>query len=1390
MHTTNPERNMPPNTTPVVRSHPVLNQPGMRWLQKIRPVWLLIPVAAVSFVALSTSSAPNIPEINLSADPLYSPNASDKPALALALSVEFPTVGAQYVQNPNTPRDNSYSNSNEYIGYYDAEACYSYNNSPTETPASGLTAADYKRFDRIGAATSRKCADAFSGNFLNWASSSAMDMLRMSLTGGDRYIDTPTQTILQRAVLPDGLPRHFWNHANFPGKQLLRAGGRSGSNFFGAVPQVLVNAAGSNNIWVVNTLNKIYFGTAQVGTNSGSANSYSLGGSALNSDGFFYARVQVCGVDSANVLLDARDYGLCKQYPAGNYKPTGAIQKYSDQVRLAVFGYLMDQAETRYGGVLRAPIKYVGPKTYDVNGVDNTASNGNPNQEWDSNTGVFISNPDGNTSVASVSGAYLSGVISYVNRFGRTGAVPGRYKSFDPLSELYYETLRYLQGLPPRAESTNSITPEMYDGFPVTTAWTDPYGGGRSNTGNYSCLKSNIVVIGDKNTNDRDAGGRLNRISSDVPNNIPDIQAWLATVRSFENNDSSATYIDGQGIARNTVNPNVANGTSPSGVKAQIMGLAYWARTHDIRGSSWTGNTAAQRPGLRVKTFVFDVNENGLSSNVNDRRTGNLLFMAAKYGGFETDPSNTALNPFNTGGNPFKRDEGTNDNRVWQDTDPRVSRQGEANTYFLQSDARSVLSSFDDIFSRASTSARSIAGGAIQSRNLTQVGSTIYQGTFDTSSWSGDLVALPVTVSSTNVVGIGSTARWNAATRLSALSAPATSRNIIVGNSGASASTAVDFKWATIGTTYQGLLNKVSPNSADDGLGQDRLNWLRGDTSKEGSPFRSRGRLTNGLKNLMGDVINSGVSYSGIPTSSINDAGYSTFYNANLARTPAVFVGANDGMLHAFNGDTGDELFAYIPSWLVPKLSALTSSSFADNHQSYLDGTPTVAEAVVASEWKTVLVAGTGGGGRGVFALDVTTPSAFTKSNVMWEFTNADDIDMGYVTGRPQILKMRTSAVGETPSYKWYAVVASGVNNYTTAVASTYSSGSPALFLLDLSKPAGTAWALGSNYHKISLPIDTVVSASNAIGLINFRAALGPAREVTLVFMGDLHGNLWKLDFTDFGTADWNLGKLSYFKQGTSNIPIPMFVAKDSAGTIQPITAAPSVIHGPAADTAYVVVGTGKYLENPDKTSTAIQSVYMLYDNGTTTVDASPARTATSAISNRKRLKSGSVNATAGTITFPGFILGRARTNTDSDNPRSGWRFDFPNSRERQIGGSTVFGDNLIFGSLIPGITSDSACASGGGGGNQYTVNIAGGNGSSVGSTVGILGEPLVAEIGSATAYTASDSSGRRTKTITSQVFQQGSDGVAAGNTKTRTVTAGRLSWRQINNYQDLKNSP
>ena len=1460
-----------------------------RWM--LAPVALLTAGALVSLAVVGADAPPNIRAANIATDPLYAATQGDKPALALALSVEFPTVGAQYVDVPNTNEDASYSPSNEYLGHFNSETCYRYVDTPTETPAAGKTATDYKRFQISGAATGRRCGDGFSGNFLNWASSSAIDMLRVALSGGDRSIDETGLTILQRAVLPNGDPTCMWNSNNFPAKKLLK--GKDG-DYAGAIPQAMIKATkGADSVWVANTLNRIYFSTTK-GGNCNATGTYNLsgpdatlamdtpvskngplpkptppacaaesgtctsstvkeiwygagnrwmvapfrgtvgcnnatftdpasgvgkscyifdyagswtppgsGGTPLNSEGLFYARAEVCN-KSGSDLVDQRDFNLCTRYPNGNYKPTGTIQKYNDQLRLAAFGYALEQTLSwdgnkggRYGGVLRAPMKFVGPRTYDVTGGENTPTGGNPATEWDALTGIYRDNPDGDTTFG------VSGVINYLNKFGRTGPTPGRYKQYDPASELYYESLRYLQGLPPspaavaNLDLTNASQKAFYDGFPIYRDWKelDPYGGARARTSDYSCLKSNIALIGDINTWDSRYGtgnnGNSRMATTDIAKNVPDIEHWISVVQAFEK-AQAMSYVDGQGVTRTTSNPNAAN-SAPNTRGPQTYGLAYWAHTHDIRGAAWTDQPDKQRPGLRVKSYFFDVNEYGGSSGAAGRRKNNQYFTAAKYGGFNSQPSLDASIPYNTQGNPFYDTTGTADNNVWQDP----ANPNEAQTYFLQSNARGVLAAFDKIFSDAASAQRSIAGAAAASSNLTQSGSYVYQASYDTSNWTGDVQAFTVKVGSDNAtIDMTNGAVWSAENELAnRLLAGTPARNIVVGKRGANPSpVATLFTTGAIEPALQADLNRYSPTAAEDGLWQDRVAYLRGSKAKEGSPFRRRYRA-------LGDIVNSGVQYVGAPSPSrsLGD-GYADFATAAKDRTTAVYAGVNDGMLHAFNAKTGSELFAYIPSWLGSKLSALTDPGY--RHQTYVDATPVIGDAKVgsgstATDWKSVLVSGSGGGGRGVFALDVTDPSDFGPSKVMWEFTEANDRDMGYVLGKPRIVRMKTSAPSATTTtYRWFAMVPAGVNNYVKKDASDDNfsrTGAPTIFLLALDKPAGTEWtSTGSspNYYKITLPFDAATAVNNPTGVLNLEAYMNGNGVTEYVYAGDLHGRVWALDFTAFGTEGWTAGQLSRFNTGSAGLltAYPMFIARDSGGAFQPISAAPTILQGADADKHFIGFGTGKYFETGDAKTTAQNTYYVLYDNGSGS--ASGGTSGVVGIQGRGRLRqvtsdtSGNLNPTSA------FTWGRATSDGDTSR-RSGWYYDMPATGERVVYDSVYLPltTKAAFSSLIPdSATTPGVCSVSGGTGNSYYVDLLAGTGKRLASTVGILGQPMVMFNDEGTTETKADSTGRRMRTRPIILGQQGSKGIDAKKVADETYPVGRLSWRQINNYLELHN--
>lgn len=1504
--------------------------PIARWIGG--PVVLAAAVA--TFISHGQVTSPPAPTpVNLSPEPLYARGARAKPTLTLALSVEFPTVGAQYVSTPGATTDDTYSPNNEYIGYFHAGSCYEYYN--------GSSATD-RYFRRTGAATNRTCTGGFSGNFMNWATSSAIDILRFGLTGGDRVIDTDSLTVLQRAVLPNtGVSGNFWNGSNFPAK-ILRT-----TYIAGAVPSSLVGSH-TGDIYVANCLNKVHFGTQATGSCATPGNNSNLGtpsggstfalgpvssvvttlpgtwstkcadeggtctfsglkevaygttgsgggwitmpvssttgiacsnnmtgtfndpkpgvvkecrvrdytgtwtppsgSTALTVDGFFYSRVRVCESDGSGALLDPRA-DLCLRYPNGKYKPVGNLQKSADNIRVAAFGYINDASLDRYGGVLRAPMKYVGPRSYDS--TFSLSQTANPVQEWDPATGVFARNPDASIlpSGTPVSGSdsnwpgqQMSGVINYLNQFGRTGTA-GQYKTHDPVGELYYESLRYLQGLPPTSGTTSATSPTHgsttanWDGFPVYDTWLstsvpDPHPAVSGMT-DYSCIKNNIVAIGDVNThadkyvpgNTRVSSGDTAR-AADLANNLPDFKEWTRVVGAFEEAWSpGASYTDGTGAQRDTSNYNTANlfdtdienaspGTCCNNNSFYMAGMAYWANTHDIRGTTWTGNTSAQRPGMRVKTYILDVNEYGNQSNQTTRRR-NQFYLAAKYGGFDDDIKSgrpgrgnpyISYAPGSSASSPSPSF--VNDNSSWERVSADAAKR-EAKTYFLSSSAAEVLASLNQIFADINAQARSIAGGAISTQRL-QSDETgyIYQAQFDPTDWSGDLIPVSIAASGTTVT-IGddlSSSPWR-----NSLNQPtgargklddrvlsgtgADPRNIYVGYR-TSDSTPVfgsqEFVWSGLQTSIAAALRKPAyPASAPDDsdtVAEARLNYLRGDRSQEAPAgvFRRRG-------SRLGDIVNSGVVYSGAPSQAISGSTYATFRSTYLNRPKALFVGANDGMLHAFNAQTGAELFAYIPSWLVPKLSALTHPSYI--HQSYQDATPVVGEVNVGSTssqvWKTVLVAGSGGGGQGVFALDVSNPGSFGNANVLWEFTDRDDPSLGNVIGRPQLLKVNVGSA-TSPDYRMFAVVASGVNNHVADGSA--STGEPALFFLRLDKAKTAPWvegtSSGANYFKLTFPRTSTALASGltiASGMVGFTALTGTAGQVTYIYAGDLQGNLWKVDMSAFvaGTAP-SIDAFSYYKTA-SGTAVPMFIAKDAAGNRQPISMEPALAFG-SQRSVIVAFGTGKFLEATDNASVSgaypTQSVYTLLDNNSRTLDSTSGPTA--AISGRGRLMAGTAGSTG--ISVPDFVWGRP-TVDDSTVSRSGWYFDFYNtstSGERQVSNFIVAGGYLVFGSVIP---AKDTCSSGDG--NAYILSLKSGDGTSAASTVGILGEPFLLQVG-ASQRRASDTTGRRREQTRYQVILQGSGGSAAPGALGFDVVTwpGRLSWREITNYQDVRNSP
>ncbi|WP_332774703.1 pilus assembly protein [Polaromonas sp.] len=1326
-------------------------------------------------VVISAVTPPALPpEVVLPAEPLYMNGAKTKGNLTLALSVEFPTVGQTY-------RD-TFDKAKEYVGYFDPKSCYKH------VPGSGGKGA---YFDWSGAPNSSgSCGGGgFNGNFMNWATSSAIDIMRYGLTGGNRTTDESTGnglTIVERAWLPDDFYR---NGTYFTEKVLPNA------LISQMIETSVANKIGANDMYIYNCRDRVYFAKAK-DTTGGCTNPFGVANAQSsdlvgpnNNDTYYEVRNIVCDPNSATNRLmtydpDTKQWkGLCYRYPNGKYKPVGQFQMNSENLRVSVFGYLQDNDRSRYGGVLRAPLKYLGPKNYDANFNLETAANART--EWNASTGVFIDNPQSGDSTYGAQGYPRSGAIMYINKFGTLNPDSvGAYKGLDPVSELYYEAIRYLQGKQPTAEAISGLTgttssdKAIQENFPAYRTWTDPFTGftDTTDTGK-GCLRNSILTIADVFTHsDRSVPGNSNTSNNDFArsaetNPALDVPFWTSVVGSFESQTTptaTVTYTDSQGrtqtagnLPANTRYPSLVNAatmdTGSTGGSYHMAGLAYWANTQSFR---------TDLPKGRIKTFSIDVNEKNKSAPVDFRRT-QQLYLGAKYGGFDDSAAGNTGNPYAGGTNV-----------LWQATD------GDAKNYFLVSDAAKFLDSLSEVFARVVEETGSIAGGAISTQRLT-VGqaAAVFQARFNpvANFWSGRLLKFPLSLDAagTSLV-IGSTPTWEAGQVLTneTLVDHGAARNIVIGAPVGLQATVLPtpFKWADLAQAHKDALNTMPYTSTFviDNLGSDRLDYLRGDRRKEIKPTTPLGPFRP-RDIVIGDIVNSGLVYMGKPSGSITGTDYNTFFNANKNRKPVIFANANDGMLHAFYDTNGKEAFAYIPGFVAGKLNLLPDQDYS--HTSINDATPAVSEAYVGGQWRSVLVSGVGAGGQGLFALDVTNPETFTKANVLWEFTERDHPAMGNVIGTPQIVKLRTTDAGITPVYKWYAVVASGVNNYA-ADGYAHATGNPSIFIIDLSRkpsdnPTEVPWTEGTNFWRIEIPQTSTAIAKGMVGFTTVENFLTGA--VDSLFAGDMQGNVWKLDFTLKGTgslttdATTNLTKFNA-KTGTSNT---FFIAKDSAGTLQPITGEPVVVNA-FFDAKLVSFGTGKYLETPDTSvpTNVTTSFYTLLDN-------------TKPITGRSVLQQGSVS-TSGTVTVPSFVYGTPTT--DSPTLKMGWYIDFDRSiGERQISDITAEFGQLFFGSLFP---TKGSC--GEGGGRFYAINSLTGNGVSELSQVGILAAPLVLEIGT-TSLSNSDTSGQRTATRRIAIITQGSKGlkVAAtgGSGLAYNEQVGRLSWRQINSYRENKNN-
>ncbi|WP_168735178.1 pilus assembly protein [Pseudothauera rhizosphaerae] len=445
------------------------------------------------------------------------------------------------------------------------------------------------------------------------------------------------------------------------------------------------------------------------------------------------------------------------------------------------------------------------------------------------------------------------------------------------------------------------------------------------------------------------------------------------------------------------------------------------------------------------------------------------------------------------------------------------------------------------IVSRARSSVNRMATSSV----FLNTGSRVYQASFDSSDWSGRLVSYLPEEDGDGALDID--ADWDAA---SELPAPA-SRNILSHAGGAGNGRGITFTWASGGLTddQKALLGSAAV-----------LNYLRGDRTGEGTTYRTRG-------SVLGDIINSDPVYVhqqnlGYNTlSGTEGSSYRNFVQTTKAtRAPVVYVGANDGMLHAFHAEEGTELFAYVPNAVYPNLAALADPQYT--HHYYVDGGITVTDAYFGGGWKTVLVGSLGAGGNSIYALDVTNPGSMTASKVLWEFTDAD---MGYTFGRPLVARLQNGA--------WAAIFGNGYGS---------ASGKAVLYVVNL--------ADGSLISKV----ETGVAGNNGLsGPTGYNTTDRSNLHALGFYAGDLLGNLWK--FTMDGTCATGAGNCNWKVAYGSGTNLPLFTARNASGQVQPITVTPALrVHQKGG--YMVLFGTGRFFAAGDAEDRSVQSVYGIWD--------------------------------------------------------------------------------------------------------------------------------------------------------------------------------------------------
>ena len=626
-------------------------------------------------------------------------------------------------------------------------------------------------------------------------------------------------------------------------------------------------------------------------------------------------------------------------------------------------------------------------------------------------------------------------------------------------------------------------------------------------------------------------------------------------------------------------------------------------------------------------------------------------------------------------------------------------------TYFSAANPADLSYGLTSALAGVSARRGSAAAATTSTAFITQGDNFMFHSSFVSLQWTGDLTRQQIDVVTGKVLPA---IDWSAQTKLDLLATPSTSRNIVF-YKGTSLNNLASFLWANLTPTQQSYFSLAQVQTfaqscipagiapclsvADQSLaaGANMVNFIRGDVTNTGAMADNTKYYRQRL-HLLGDIVNSESVYVKLATASYKDPGYNTFQTSTTVTTrkAMVYVGANDGMLHAFRAaddpstplvnEGGQEDWAYIPTFVIPNLYKLADKSYDQNalkHQYYVDGSPVSADVCVlncsnagTAVWKTILVGGLNFGGKGYYALDITDPAT---PKALWEFTDAN---MGYTYGNPKIAKLKDGT--------WVVLVTSGYNN--VAPDAPLGDGQGHLYVLN----ANT----GALIRNIATGAGTTITPS---GLARIDVAVNsPGSDATILaaYGGDLLGNVWRFDVNGADTqvpARWaDIGAAGFDAQllATLRGPAP-------ANNVQPVTSKPLLTL--AGSNVMVIIGTGRYLGSSDLADTSQQSFYAMKDTfptGTTPSVAIWGNPRTQGTFVQQLQYAGTCPpGVAASVCMPGSSVTLSTNRAVNLSSNGGWFFDFPRTGERVNTNPDIVYGTIVLGTNLP---NSSSCSIGG----------------------------------------------------------------------------------------------